>query len=119
MNHGGERGAVTLEAVLVLPLVALVLAAVLSTTTVVVDQLAATRAASAAARTVALTGDIGRAAGVVEATSPGAAVTARVRHGVAVVTVRIAGDLLGVDYAVEAAATAPLEPITTSGAQSP
>ena len=108
MQH--QDGSVALEAVLTLPLVVLVLAAVLGTTTVVSDQLAATRAARGAARTVALTGDPGRATSVARGVAPGATTTVRVHGGVATVTVRIAADLLGVAYAVDATAAAPLEP---------
>lgn len=105
-----QDGSVALETVLALPLVVLVLAAVLGTTVVVSDQLAATRAARAAARTVALTGEPGRAAGVARGTAPGATTTVEVHGGVATVTVRLAADLLGVAYAVDATAAAPLEP---------
>ena len=110
-----QDGSIALEAVLALPLVALVLAAVLGTTTVVVDQLAATRAARAAARTVAVTGDPDRARAVVAATAPTAEATVILRGGVARVTVLLTGELVGVDYAVDATAAAPLEPATTAG----
>lgn len=105
-----QGGSVALETVLALPLLALVLTAVLGTTSVVVDQLAATRAARAAARTVALTGDPGRATSVASATTPGARATVSVRGGVATVTVVVADEVLGVGYAVDATAVAPLEP---------
>ena len=105
-----QDGSIALEAVLVLPLVALVLAAVLSTTTVVADQLAAARAARAAARTVALTGDPSRATTTARATTSDARTTVRLRGGVVHVTVAVVDDLFGVDYRVEATAVAPLEP---------
>lgn len=107
-----QDGSVALEAALVLPLLALVLTAVLGTTSVVVDQLAAARAARAAARTVALTGDPGRATTLATATAAGSRATVSVRDGVAQVTVVVPGDILGVTYAVDATAVAPLEPIT-------
>ncbi len=118
MTDRAAEGAVALEVALSLPLVAVILAGLLSTTTVVVDQLEATRAARAAARTVALTGDVGRAATVAGATSPSAIATTRIDRGVAVVTVRVPGDLAGLGYTVEATATAPLEPITAPPAPS-
>lgn len=105
-----QDGSIALEAVLALPLVVVVLAAVLGTTTVIGDQLAATRAARAAARTVALTGETGLAAGVARGTAPGATTAVEVHGGTVTVTVRIAADLLGVGYAVDATAAAPLEP---------
>ncbi len=107
-----------LETVLALPLLVLVVAGVLGTTTVVTDQLAATRAARSAARTVALTGDPGRATSVAGNAAPGATTTTEVRGGVATVTVRITDDLLGVAYTVEATAAAPLEPAAGRRARS-
>lgn len=105
-----QEGAVALEAALVLPLVALVVAAVLGTTSVVGDQLAASRAARAAARAVALSADPARATVVAASTAPGARATVDLRGGAASVTVVVTGDLLGVGYRVDATAVAPLEP---------
>lgn len=106
-----DDGAVALEVVLVVPLVALLVLAVLGTTAVVTDQLAATRAARAAARAVALSGELGRADAAAAAVDPSAVVTARLRRGVVEVQVRLTGDVLGLDYAVDAAASAALEPV--------
>ena len=106
----GQEGAVALESVLVLPLVVLLAAAVLATSSVVVDHLTATRAARAAARTVALTGEPGTAATVVGSMQPGATTTVSVQRGVAHVTVRLRVVIVGVPYAVDATAAAPLEP---------
>lgn len=110
MSACRQEGAIALETALVLPLVALVVAAVLGTTSLVADQLSVTRAARASARAVALTGDPARASAVAGATAPGARVTVSVRGGVATVTVVVADDLLGVGYRVDATAVAPLEP---------
>lgn len=106
-----------LEAALALPLVGLVLAAVLGTTTVVVDQLVVTRAARAAARAVAVSGDRSAAATVVASTTPTARATVRVRRGLATVTVTLVDDVMGVAYGVDATAVAPLEPAVTRPAQ--
>lgn len=112
--RGGQHqdGSVALETVLVLPLLALVLVAVLGTTSVVVDQLAAARAARAGARTVALTGEPASAVSLTSSTTAGARTTVSIRGGVASVTVVVTGDVLGVGYAVDATAVAPLEPVT-------
>lgn len=107
-----DAGAVALEALLVLPLVVLVVAAVLATTTVAADQLAVARAARAAARSVALTGEAGTARAVVQAVRPGAATAVRTRGGAAQVTVTAGGRIAGVPYTVDARAAAPLEPAT-------
>lgn len=113
LRRGSPRtdvGAVALEALLALPLLALLLVAILGSTAVVVDQLAATRAARAAARTVAVTGDRAAAATVAAATSPGAHAEVRLQRGIVTVEVRLDGNLLGVGYTVDATAVAPLEP---------
>lgn len=107
-----QDGSIALETVLVLPLLALVLAAVLGTTSVVADQLAATRAARAGARAVALTGDPARAVDLASATTAGARATVSIRGGVATVTVVVTDQVLGVGYVVDATAVAPLEPVT-------
>lgn len=99
-----------LESLLVLPLVVLVVAGVLATSTVVVDQLAVARAARAAARSVALTGEQGTASQIVHAVRPGAVASVRVQGGVAHVTVVLRGAVAGVPYSVDATASAPLEP---------
>lgn len=119
MTMQREDGSVALETVLALPLVALVLAAVLGTTAVVVDQLAATRAARAGARAVALTGDPTQASTLAAATVAGARATVNVRGGVVHVTVVVADDLFGVGYRVDATAAAPLEPAAGRPAQRP
>lgn len=103
-----------LEAVLVLPLVALLVGAVLATTTVVVEHLAVARAARAAARTVALTGEVDAATRVARSVHPGAVTTVRVRGGVAHVAVVVRGDIIGIPYAVDTSAAAPLEPVTVA-----
>lgn len=105
-----ESGAVALESVLLLPVVLLLVGAVLATTGVVVDHLAVARAARAAARSVALTGEVGTAASVARAVHPSAVATVRVVRGVAHVEVRVDGAVVGRPYAVDATAAAPLEP---------
>lgn len=110
-----QGGAVALEAVLLLPLVVLLVAAVLGTTTVVVEHLAVARAARAAARTVALTGEPGAAARVAQGVRPGAVTTVRLRGGVVHVDVAVRGGIAGVPYTAEATAVAPLEPVTVAG----
>ena len=104
-----------LESLLVLPLVLLVVAAVLATTTVAGDQLAVARAARAGARSVALTGEVGAARPVVQAVRPQATVEVRTHLGTARVTVTARGRLVGIPYEVHATAAAPLEPVTFSG----
>lgn len=104
-----------LESVLVLPLVVLLVGAVLATTTVVTEHLAATRAARAAVRTVALTGESAAAARVARAVHPRASTSVQVRGGVAHVTVQLRGALVGVPYVVDATAAAPLEPAAARG----
>lgn len=108
---GDESGAVALETMLVLPLVVLLLGGVLASSSVVVDQLAVTRAARAAARTVSLTGDTAAARAAAGQVWPGVVVGVRVRQGVASVTVTRRSSLLGVPYEVDATAVAPLEPV--------
>lgn len=105
-----EAGAVAFEAVLVLPLVVLLVGAVLATTSLVVDHLAVARAARAAARTVALTGEAAAATRVARGVHPDAAATVRVQGGVAHVEVVVRGAVAGVPYTVDATAVAPLEP---------
>lgn len=109
-----DAGVVALESLLVLPLVALLVAVVLATTTVAGDHLAVARAARAAARSVALTGEAGAARAVVQAVHPRATATVTVRRGVVHVTVVTRGRLVGVPYTVDAAASAPLEPVTSA-----
>ena len=106
-----ESGAVALEAMLVLPLVVVLLGAVVASSSVVVDQLAVTRAARAAARAVSLTGDTAAARSVAGQVRPGAVVGVQVRRGVVGVTVTGRSSLLGVAYEVDATAVAPLEPV--------
>ncbi len=99
-----------LEALLVLPVVVVLVAAVLGTSGVVADQLTVARAARAAARSVAVTGDVGAAAQVVQAVHPTASASVRVRRGRVEVTVTVSDELAGVAYAVDATSVAPLEP---------
>ncbi len=105
-----EAGAVALETVLVLPLVVLLVGAVLATTTVVADHVAVVRAARAAARTVALTGEVAAASYVARGVHPGAVTSVAVRGGVVHVEVVVSGAVAGVPYTVDASAVAPLEP---------
>ena len=106
-----EHGVVALETLLVLPVLVTVVLVVLLTGTVVADHLAVGRAARAAARTVALTGEVAGAAAVARSVHPDAAATVVVRGGIAHVTVRLRGDVAGVHYDVETSAAAPLEPV--------
>ena len=107
-----EAGVVALESLLVLPLVAMLVAVVLATTTVAADHLSVARAARAAARSVALTGEAGTARTVVQAVHPRASVAVTIRRGVVHVTVATRSRLVGVPFRVDAAASAPLEPVT-------
>lgn len=104
----GQDGAITLEAVLVAPVVALLVVGVLGLTAVTADQLVAERTARAAARAVALTGGPGA---VTAALPPDTTVTIARRGRAATVTVAVTGDVVGIAYRVVATATAPLEPV--------
>lgn len=107
-----ERGAVSLEVLLVLPLVVLVLAALVGLTAVIGDELAVTQAARAGARAAALSGDVGEARRVAGAVVPDARVGVSLRGGVVTVQVERRSGWLGRGLVVDATATAPLEPVT-------
>lgn len=106
----GEAGAVALETVLVLPVVALLLVAVLGSLGLVSTQLTVTQAARAGARAVALSGDPAAGRAAVTGAVPGAAVTVEVRDRVAHVEVVRRTRLLRVVHELRATAAAPLEP---------
>ena len=105
-----DGGSIALEAVLVLPVAALVVVALLGAVVPVVDAVALDAAARAAARAVALDGDLGRAGPTVAARVAGAVVETRVDGGLVVVRVHRVRDVLGVPVVVDGRAVAPLEP---------
>ena len=106
----GEGGAAALETVLVLPVVALLLVALLGSLGLIGAQLSVTQAARAAARAVALSGQASSAHTTVARAVPDALVRVDVRGRVARVEVVRRATLLGVAQELRATAVAPLEP---------
>lgn len=105
-----QRGSLAVEALLVLPVVAVLTVGLLGLLVPVTDALLLDATARSAVRAVSLEGSDAAAGRVVAELSPGAAASVERRAGLVVVTVTRTRTLLGRPSVTTARAVAPLEP---------